>query len=109
VLRRSIVPHALSWVAGLLLCGAASAAEVPSDPAAALDAAIRAAETSLREGELQVAESHYRSALLEGWLLMGDLQATEGQLPLARVSYRRASTSAGRRAPRSRPRTITPS
>jgi len=88
------VPHALSWVAGLLLCGAASAAEVPSDPAAALDAAIAAAETSLREGELQVAESHYRSALLEGWLLMGDLQATEGQLPLAGVSYRRASTSA---------------
>ncbi|HYU40848.1 MAG TPA: tetratricopeptide repeat protein [Vicinamibacteria bacterium] len=94
MLRRSIVPHALSWVAGLLLCGAASAAEVPSDPAAALDAAIAAAETSLREGELQVAESRYRSALLEGWLLMGDLQATEGQLPLARVSYRRASTSA---------------
>ena len=88
------MPHALSWVAGLLLCGAASAAEVPSDPAAALDAAIAAAETSLREGELQVAESHYRSALLEGWLLMGDLQATEGQLPLAGVSYRRASTSA---------------
>ena len=55
---------------------------------------MAAAEDALREGELQVAESHYRSALLEGWLLMGDLQATGGQLAEARASYLRASTSA---------------
>jgi tetratricopeptide (TPR) repeat protein len=94
VLRRSTVPHAVAWVAGLLLCGAASAAEAPLDPGAALDAAISAAESSLRDGELQVAESHYRTALLEGWLLMGDLQATGRQLPSARESYRRASMAA---------------
>jgi tetratricopeptide (TPR) repeat protein len=92
--RRSILPPALSWVTGLLLCGFGSAAEVPADPAAALQRAISAAESSLREGELQIAESHYRSALLEGWLLMGDLQATEGRLAEARESYRRASTAA---------------
>jgi tetratricopeptide (TPR) repeat protein len=86
------VPHALSGV--LLLCGLGSGAEVPPDPAAALGRAISAAERSLHEGELPLAESHYRSALLEGWLLLGDLQATDGRLPEARESYRRASTVA---------------
>ena len=55
---------------------------------------MSAAEASLRDGEFQVAESQYRSALLEGWLIQGDLQATEGQLEDARESYRRASASA---------------
>jgi tetratricopeptide (TPR) repeat protein len=91
--RRSILPHGLSVATGLFLCGISSA-EVPPDPAGALQRAVAAAETSLREGELQVAESQYRSALLEGWLLMGDLQATEGRLSEARESYRRASAAA---------------
>jgi tetratricopeptide (TPR) repeat protein len=91
--RRSGVPHSLSWVTCLLLCGSGSAAQVPPDPAAALDRAMSAAETSLRDGEFQIAESRYRSALLEGWLIRGDLQATEGKLEEARQSYRRASTS----------------
>ena len=92
--RRSILAHAVSWVTGLFLCGFGSATEVPPHPAAALQRAISAAEKSLRDGELQLADSHYRTALLEGWLLMGDLQATEGRLPEARESYRRASTVA---------------
>jgi tetratricopeptide (TPR) repeat protein len=94
--RRSVGPHCLSWVACLLLCGAgtSSAAEVAADPTAALERAVSAAEASLREGEFQSAESQYRAALLEGWLLQGDLQATEGKLEEARESYRRASTSA---------------
>jgi len=94
VARRLTRPYVLSWVTGLVLCGFGSAAEVPSDPAAALQRAISAAEKSLKDGELQIAESHYRTALLEGWLLMGDLQATEGRLPEARESYRRASRAA---------------
>ena len=94
--RRSVGPHCLSWVACLLLCGAGatSAAEAVPDPAAALERAVSAAEASLRDGEFQSAESQYRAALLEGWLLQGDLQATEGKLEDARESYRRASTSA---------------
>ena len=94
--RRSVGPHCLSWVACVLLCGAGatSAAEAVPDPAAALERAVSAAEASLRDGEFQSAESQYRAALLEGWLLQGDLQATEGKLEDARESYRRASTSA---------------
>src|SRR5438874_989039 len=89
-----MLPQALFCMAGLLAGGSAPAAEPRPDPAAPLAAAMAAAETSLREGELQSAESQYRSALLEGWLLLGDLQATEGRLPEARESYRRASTVA---------------
>jgi len=89
-----MLPQALLWVAGLLAGGSAPAAEVRPDPGAPLAAAMTAAESSLREGELQKAESEYRAALLEGWLLLGDLQATDGRLPEARESYRRASTVA---------------
>ena len=69
--KRSILPPALPSVLILLLCPIALASEGPSDPAAALRRAISAAESGLRDGEFQVAESHYRSALLEGWLLVG--------------------------------------
>ena len=64
------------------------------DPAAAIERAMAAAETRLREGELQAAESHYREALLEGWLLMGTLARVEGRPLDARAAFRRASTSA---------------
>jgi tetratricopeptide (TPR) repeat protein len=65
-----------------------------TDPGAPLEAAMAEAEKSLREGELQTAESRYRSALLEGWLLMGSLQAAEGRLAESREAFRRASTAA---------------
>jgi tetratricopeptide (TPR) repeat protein len=84
-------------VAALLVGGALAppgiAATAP-DPAAALEDAMSAAESSLRDGELQSAESHYRDALLEGWLLMGSLEATGGRLPQARDALRRAGTVA---------------
>jgi tetratricopeptide (TPR) repeat protein len=91
---RSTLPHVLSWVIALSASGLAAAAEVRPDRTAALLGAVAAAEVSLRDGEFQKAESHYRSALLEGWLLMGDLQATEGRLPEARDAYRRAANAA---------------
>jgi tetratricopeptide (TPR) repeat protein len=71
-----------------------SIAEAGSDPAAALVREVAAAESSLREGETEAAESRYRSALLEGWLLMGALETAEGRLPGARDAFRRASSSA---------------
>lgn len=76
---------------GLRPGGAAAGAP---DAAAPLDRAMAAAETSLREGELQAAESHYRTALLEGWLLMGTLARVEGRPADARDTFRRASASA---------------
>jgi tetratricopeptide (TPR) repeat protein len=71
--------------------GAASAA---ADAAGTVERAMAAAETSLREGELQAAESHYREALREGWLLMGTLARIQGRPLEARDAFRRASTSA---------------
>jgi tetratricopeptide (TPR) repeat protein len=50
------------------------AAVTPSDPAVALERAMSDAEASLRDGELESAESHYRAALREGWRLMGSLE-----------------------------------
>lgn len=77
----------------VLLATRAAAADGP-DPAEPLERAISEAENSLREGELQTAESRYRTALLEGWLLMGGLEATAGRLAQAREAFRRASASA---------------
>jgi tetratricopeptide (TPR) repeat protein len=69
-------------------------AEARQDPAAALDAAISAAEVSLRAGERELAESQFRSALLEGFLLRGAIAASEGKLSAARDDFRQASVSA---------------
>ena len=85
------------WAAGLLLWSlhpSRTAAEGAPDAAARLDQAIAAGESGLRENEVQTAESHYRAALLEGWLVMGTLDAVEGRLPEAREAFRSASTSA---------------
>jgi tetratricopeptide (TPR) repeat protein len=85
------------WAAGLLLWSllpSRTAAEGAPDAAARLDKAIAAAESGLRENEVQTAESHYRSALLEGFVVMGTLDAVEGRLPEAREAFRSASTSA---------------
>ena len=97
VLRRSHPARAWRRVIRLSLsillpCQAAAAAS--PDPGTRLDQAMAGAESSLREGELQVAESRYRSALLEGWLLVGGLEASEGRLPQAEEAFRRASVSA---------------
>jgi tetratricopeptide (TPR) repeat protein len=95
VSQRSRLPRTLvaALLSGSLLpCAALSEGGV--DPAAALGRAVAAAETSLREGELETAESHYRDALLEGWLLVGELETIKGRLPEAREAFRAASASA---------------
>jgi tetratricopeptide (TPR) repeat protein len=71
-----------------------SAAPATADPVAPLTAAVADAESSLRNGELQTAESRYRTALLEGWLLIGALDASDGRLAESREAFRRASTAA---------------
>ncbi|HEY2944299.1 MAG TPA: tetratricopeptide repeat protein, partial [Vicinamibacteria bacterium] len=99
------MPLARLAVAALLI-GAAlpsrAGADAPADPAAALERAMSAAEGSLRAGELRSAERRYRAALVEGWLLMGSLEAAAGRPAEARAALRRAST-AGPETPRSRP------
>jgi tetratricopeptide (TPR) repeat protein len=82
-------------VAGMLACVAsADAATDPvADPAVPLDLAIAAAENSLREGEPQLAESHYRMALSLGWQLRGALEMAEGRLREARDAFARAASA----------------
>jgi tetratricopeptide (TPR) repeat protein len=75
----------------LLVAGTVQAAT--GDPTAAFDRAVSRAETSLQEGEPQTAESHYRMALLEGWLLLGTIDRLEGRLPEAREAFKSASVS----------------
>jgi tetratricopeptide (TPR) repeat protein len=89
-LARVLVAALLSG--SFLPCAALSEGGV--DPGAALGRAVAAAESSLREGELETAESHYRDTLLEGWLLVGELETVDGRLSEAREAFRAASTSA---------------
>jgi tetratricopeptide (TPR) repeat protein len=95
---RRLLLHVLTRIAGLLLGALAVAAPVRSADAQppvalALEQAVSAAESSLRSGETQIAESHYHAALLEGWLLLGSLSALENDLPAARDAYDRAVSS----------------
>src|SRR5439155_24650475 len=76
------------------LAASPARAQTTSEPAAGRDAIVAAAETSLREGELQIAESHYRSALMASWMVIGTLRLDERRLPEARDAFLRASTSA---------------
>jgi tetratricopeptide (TPR) repeat protein len=83
--RRGTAGFALGF---LLVSGAA--ARGGEDPAIALERAIATAESSLQKGEFPAAETHYREALFEGWLLMGTLERLDDRLPEARDSYREA-------------------
>jgi tetratricopeptide (TPR) repeat protein len=85
------------WHCLPLIIGLASGGGTPSGPngaAALLERAVARAETHLREGEVQIAESEYRSVLLQAWFLVGTLQRIDGELPEARDAFRRASASA---------------
>jgi tetratricopeptide (TPR) repeat protein len=76
-------------IALLLATGLAAGTE--SDPAAPLDWAMAAAESSLQKGELQAAEGHYREALFEGWLLVAPLAKLERRLPEAKEAVGNAT------------------
>jgi tetratricopeptide (TPR) repeat protein len=98
--RPGLLTHAAAivcWlVPGPLASGAlpSKTAEAPAPhAAAAVEQAIASAEAWLREGELQSAESLYRTALLEGFLLLGALEAAEGRWTEARAAFERASSA----------------
>ena len=63
-------------------------------PDAAMRRALTEAENMLRRDEPQAAESWYREALLEGWLLLGDLHRAAGAPAEAETAYERALVSA---------------
>jgi tetratricopeptide (TPR) repeat protein len=94
VVRRGAVRAVYSASLLLVPLPSAVAGDAAPDPALLLERAVAAAESSLRQGQLQAAESHYLSALLEGWLLLGLLDRLEGRLPAA-VTELRAAAAGG--------------
>jgi tetratricopeptide (TPR) repeat protein len=93
VSRRSRVGFVGPFLFVLLLGALAPAARAQpaDDPAAALAQAMAAAEDSLSRGELSAAESRYREALLEGWVLKAALEGAEGRPAEARDAVKNAS------------------
>jgi tetratricopeptide (TPR) repeat protein len=55
---------------------------------------IAAAEVQLQQGEMESAESHYRDALMAGWLLVGAVDAVDGRTREAHGAFFAASSSA---------------
>lgn len=84
--------------AGILFCVAGmpsrSIAQTTRDRMAAFDKTLATAERHLRDGTLEAAESSYRTALLQGWILIGELRAASGRPVEARDAFQTASTSA---------------
>jgi len=74
-------------------CGPRAAFAQRADPLAPLSREVAAAENALESGERQIAESHFRSALLEGWMLAGAIAATDGRLIDAREAFMRAASA----------------
>jgi tetratricopeptide (TPR) repeat protein len=67
------------------------AAQTATDVLAPIDQRMALAEASLRAGELQVAESRYRVAAFDAWMMAGALHVAAGRLPEARDAFRHAS------------------
>ena len=63
-------------------------------PLAAVARLMAEAETAIQRGESELAESRHRSALFEGWLLLGSLARQEGDLAAARLALERAIAAA---------------
>ncbi len=60
-------------------------------PLETLARTVSAAESSLREGERQHAESLYRSALFDAWMMLGQLHVAASRMADARDAFERAS------------------
>jgi len=63
------------------------------DPAAGLDLVVAGAERALRDAEPQIAESRYRDALYQGWMLSAAVALAEGRTSAARDALTRASSA----------------
>ncbi len=83
------LPRALPLaLLGCVLVGTPLAGEkAPTESAAVLTRALTEAERGLAAGELEIAESRYRTALLEAGLLLGAAEASLGNLDEARAAF----------------------
>lgn len=71
-----------------------TAAQGASDLASPVLQAMARAEAAIQNQEPQLAESLYRKALLEGWLLLGAVAAAERDWGAAQTAYEAAMSSA---------------
>jgi tetratricopeptide (TPR) repeat protein len=74
-----------------LFTTAVAAQPKPVDALSAAEAARAAAERALQGGERQIAESHYREALYNAWMLRAALAVSEARLDAARDAFGRAA------------------
>jgi tetratricopeptide (TPR) repeat protein len=81
-------------VVALLAAAALRAEDGRVDPAAALEQAVAGAESRLAAGDRSGAETLYRRALFEAWLLRASLERAGKSLPEARASLGRAAALA---------------
>lgn len=88
LVRRALV--ALMLMAGLARPQPA-AAQPAADLLAPVERRMLQAEASLRAGEHQIAESRYRAAVFEAWMLLGALHVADARLPEAEDAFRQAS------------------
>jgi tetratricopeptide (TPR) repeat protein len=79
---------------GVVTCLSTSIYAQSPEAMATLDRTVAAAENNLRIGERQAAESHYRTALFQGWMILGALHVSNGKLEEARQAFDRASSAA---------------
>jgi tetratricopeptide (TPR) repeat protein len=68
---------------------------------AGLQQRIDAADALLRGGDVSAAQTHYRAALVDGWMLVGAFEEAAGHAERARDAFHRAAAF----APQTRPRT----
>lgn len=89
---RASIRLAMLLLAGPL-CAGAAAAQTAADILAPVDRAMALAEASLPAGELQIAESQYRAAAFEAWMIAGALHIADGRLADARDAFEHATRS----------------
>ncbi len=86
-----VIRSILLVLSATLPAAPASSQSKPVDPTAALQTEIAVAERALQGGERQIAESHYRDALYDGWMIRAALAVSDGRLGDARDAFSRAS------------------
>jgi tetratricopeptide (TPR) repeat protein len=69
----------------------AASAQTASEVLAPVDRRMALAEASLRAGEWQIAESRYRAAAFDAWMIAGSLHVAGGRLAEARDAFRHAT------------------
>lgn len=90
----ALVRAAMLLMPALVLWGGAATAQTADDLLGPIDRRMALAEASLRAGELQIAESRYRAAVFDAWMMSGALHVAARRLPEARDAFRQASQSA---------------